>query len=159
MTLTFDPNAYRNLLTEVVPMAIDTESEYERILQLVEKPTFKKNRTIEEQALYKLLIILIETYEIRNEAKSSSRLRPIFGNSAKSSHCCLILFLSCLAAVRLLLAIKRLICFKSSLAMAEKLHLLITLPNKPAVVRLLSVEGQLQVPQILILHRLILRVR
>ena len=63
MTLTFDQSAYRNLLAEVVPSVIDTESEYERVLKVVEQLTFKKNRTTEEQALHKLLVILIEAYE------------------------------------------------------------------------------------------------
>ncbi len=60
MTLTFDQDAYRNLLTEFAPKAIETEEEYERILNKVEELTFNKNRTNEEQALYKLLVILVE---------------------------------------------------------------------------------------------------
>lgn len=63
MTLTFDQNAYRNLLAEIAPVAIDTEEEYERVLKVVEQLTFKKNRTTEEQALHKLLVILVEVYE------------------------------------------------------------------------------------------------
>ncbi|TFI51516.1 transcriptional regulator [Mastigocladus laminosus UU774] len=66
MTLTFDQNAYRNLLAEVTPTAIETEQEYERVLQVVERLTFKKNRTIEEQILHKLLVILVEAYETQN---------------------------------------------------------------------------------------------
>lgn len=66
MTLTFNQITYCNLLAEVVPMAIETEEEYERILNIVEQLTFKKNRTTEEQALYKLLVILIEAYETEN---------------------------------------------------------------------------------------------
>jgi HTH-type transcriptional regulator / antitoxin HigA len=63
MTFTFDQNSYRNLLAEVVPVVIETEEEYDRILKLVEELTFKKNRTTEEKALHKLLVILIEAYE------------------------------------------------------------------------------------------------
>ena len=66
MTLTFDQTTYRNLLAEVTPVAIETEEEYERALKLVEKLTFAKNRTPEEQALQKLLVILIEAYETKN---------------------------------------------------------------------------------------------
>ncbi len=66
MTLTFDTNTYRDLLTEVVPVAIETEQEYERVLKVVEELTFKKNRTTEEKALHKLLVILIEAYETEN---------------------------------------------------------------------------------------------
>lgn len=50
MTLTFDQNAYRNLLTEVTPIAIETEQEYERVLQVVEQLTFKKNRTLKSKS-------------------------------------------------------------------------------------------------------------
>ncbi|WP_243146857.1 transcriptional regulator [Scytonema sp. UIC 10036] len=66
MTLTFDQTAYRNLLAEVASGAIETEEEYERVLKVVEQLTFKKNRTTEEQALHKLLVILIEAYETQN---------------------------------------------------------------------------------------------
>ncbi|OUL24896.1 transcriptional regulator [Nostoc sp. 106C] len=72
MTLTFDQNAYRNLLSEVAPKAIETDEEYERILNKVEELTFKKNRTNEEQALYKLLVILIESYETQNYPMDNS---------------------------------------------------------------------------------------
>ena len=45
MTHYFDKNTYRNLLTEVIPVVIETEEEYDRILKVVEQLTFKKNRT------------------------------------------------------------------------------------------------------------------
>ncbi len=54
------------MLAEVTPIAIETEQEYERVLQVVEKLTFKKKRTIKEQVLHKLLVILIEAYETQN---------------------------------------------------------------------------------------------
>jgi HTH-type transcriptional regulator/antitoxin HigA len=63
MTLTFDQDAYRNLLVEVAPKVIETEEEYDRLLAVVERLTFAKNRTIEERALHKLLVTLIEAYE------------------------------------------------------------------------------------------------
>ncbi len=37
MTLTFDQKTYCNLLTEITPVAIETEEEYERVLKLVEQ--------------------------------------------------------------------------------------------------------------------------
>jgi len=40
--------------------AISTSQPYERVLKLVEQLTFKKNRTTKEQALHKLLVILVE---------------------------------------------------------------------------------------------------
>ncbi|BAZ68309.1 MAG: transcriptional regulator [Pelatocladus maniniholoensis HA4357-MV3] len=85
MTLTFDQNAYRNLLAEVTPTAIETEQEYERVLQVVEQLTFKKNRTIEEQILHKLLVILVEAYETQNypmdESAPHEILQHIMGAS------------------------------------------------------------------------------
>ncbi|MBE9008322.1 transcriptional regulator [Fortiea sp. LEGE XX443] len=85
MILTFDQSAYRNLLAEVVPTAIDTEEEYERILNLVEQLTFKKNRTNEEQALYKLLVILIEAYETENYPMDQSSPHEILQHIMEAS--------------------------------------------------------------------------
>ncbi len=63
MTLTFDPTTYSTLLAQAAPKVIETEEEYERALALTERLHFTKNRTPEERALYKLLVILIEVYE------------------------------------------------------------------------------------------------
>ncbi|MDJ0601619.1 MAG: transcriptional regulator [Crocosphaera sp.] len=56
----------RNLLVEIVPKIIETEEEYQRILTLVEKFTFKENKTVEETKIYQLLVTLIEAYETEN---------------------------------------------------------------------------------------------
>ncbi|NJM23567.1 MAG: transcriptional regulator [Richelia sp. SM1_7_0] len=85
MTLTFDRNTYRNLLTEVIPVAIETEEEYERVLKIVEELTFKKNRTTEEKALYKLLVILVEAYEIENYPMEESAPHEILQHIMESS--------------------------------------------------------------------------
>lgn len=66
MTHHFDKNTYRNLLTKVMPVAIETEEEYERVLKIAEDLTFKKNRSTEEKTLHKLLVILVEAYETEN---------------------------------------------------------------------------------------------
>ncbi|MEH2248299.1 helix-turn-helix domain-containing protein [Nostoc sp.] len=66
MTFTFDETAYGNLLAEIAPKVIETEEEYERILAVVERLTFAKNRTPEERILHKLLVKLIEAYEAQN---------------------------------------------------------------------------------------------
>ena len=63
MTLTFDRNEYKNLLIEIVPKIIETEAEYEQALLIAERLTFSKNRTPEQTALHKLLVMLIENYE------------------------------------------------------------------------------------------------
>lgn len=66
MTLTFNSTLYSELLLEVTPKVIDTEQEYERTLAMVEKITFNRNRTPEETALHKLLVMLVEAYETEN---------------------------------------------------------------------------------------------
>lgn len=81
----FDKNTYRNLLTEVIPVAIETEEEYDRILQVVEELTFKKNRTTEEKALHKLLVILIEAYETQNYPMEESAPHEILQHIMESS--------------------------------------------------------------------------
>lgn len=85
MTLTFDQSTYRNLLAEVAPVAIDTEEEYERVLKVVEQLTFKKNRTTEEQALHKLLVILVEAYETQNYPMDQSAPHEILQHIMEAS--------------------------------------------------------------------------
>jgi HTH-type transcriptional regulator / antitoxin HigA len=66
MTFTFNPQTYSSLLSDTLPQVIDTEVEYDRLLAVVEQLHAKKQqRTPEEEALYKLLVVLIETYEER----------------------------------------------------------------------------------------------
>lgn len=85
MTLTFDQNAYCNLLAEVVPVAIETEQEYQRLLKVVEQLTFQKNRTVEEKALHKLLVILIEAYETQNYPMDKSAPHEILQHIIEAS--------------------------------------------------------------------------
>jgi len=47
----------------VTPTIIETEDEYEAILIIVESLAFNPNRTTEQTALYKLLVLLVEAYE------------------------------------------------------------------------------------------------
>ncbi len=63
--LTFNPTTYINLLMGAVPKVIETEEEYDRMLQQVEKLHFKEELSPEEDKLYDLLVALIETYEER----------------------------------------------------------------------------------------------
>lgn len=72
MTLTFNPTLYSELLVEVTPKVIETEQEYERTLAMLEKLTFNRNRTPEETALHRLLVMLIEAYEIENYPMTES---------------------------------------------------------------------------------------
>jgi HTH-type transcriptional regulator / antitoxin HigA len=63
MTPTFNQSTYVSLLSEAVPKVITTEEEYDRALNLVEPLHFKQTLTSEEDALYDLLVMLIEAYE------------------------------------------------------------------------------------------------
>lgn len=63
MTFAFDQAAYQNLLAEVAPQVIETEEEYDRALQIAERLIFAKETTPEEDALFKLVVLLIEAYE------------------------------------------------------------------------------------------------
>ncbi|MBW4511686.1 MAG: transcriptional regulator [Scytonematopsis contorta HA4267-MV1] len=85
MTLTFDQSAYCNLLAEVVPVAIETEQQYQRLLKVVENLTFKKNRTLEEKAVHKLLVILIEAYEAQNYPMDKSEPHEILQHIMEAS--------------------------------------------------------------------------
>lgn len=63
MTLTFSPDKYGELLMRYRPKLIKTEEENEQALTVVEKLMHRQNRTPEEEALYELLIALIEKFE------------------------------------------------------------------------------------------------
>ena len=63
MTHTIDRDAYTALLAEYQPKVITTEEENERALEIVEKLMMVKNRTREQSAVLKLLVILIEKFE------------------------------------------------------------------------------------------------
>lgn len=66
MTHTINRNVYTQLLAKVVPKIIDTETEYQETLKEIEKLLFIKNRSVEENALYDLLVMLVEKYETEN---------------------------------------------------------------------------------------------
>ena len=63
MTLTFNPEVYKELLSRHLPKAIKTEEENEKALAVVEELMHRNNRTPEEDELYELLIFLIEKFE------------------------------------------------------------------------------------------------
>ncbi|BAZ28421.1 HTH-type transcriptional regulator [Cylindrospermum sp. NIES-4074] len=85
MTLTFDQNAYSQLLAEIAPQVIENETEYKRLLKVAESLTFKKNRTPEERVLYKLLVRLIEAYEEENYPMDKSTPHEILQHIMESS--------------------------------------------------------------------------
>ena len=63
MTLTFNPEKYKELLAHHLPKIIRTEEENEKALAIVEELMHRKHRTPEEDELYELLIFLIENFE------------------------------------------------------------------------------------------------
>ncbi|MCC3428749.1 MAG: transcriptional regulator [Microcoleus sp. PH2017_04_SCI_O_A] len=72
-------------LAEVAPRAIETEAEYDRLLAVAEGLTFAKNRTLEEKALHKLLVTLIEVYEDQNYAIDKSEPHEILQHIMEAS--------------------------------------------------------------------------
>ncbi len=62
MTLTFNPEKYKELLTAYLPKLIKTEAENEQALAVVED-LMHRERSPEENELYQLLITLIEKFE------------------------------------------------------------------------------------------------
>lgn len=63
MTLTFNRERYKDLLSEYQPKLIKTEIENEQALAMVEKLMHLASRTPEQQELYELLIVLVEKFE------------------------------------------------------------------------------------------------
>ena len=63
MTFTFNREQYTDLLIKYQPKIIETEIEYRQALAIVEHFVFKKERTLEELALYDLAIMLVKDYE------------------------------------------------------------------------------------------------
>ncbi|HLO86219.1 MAG TPA: hypothetical protein VK203_14595 [Nostocaceae cyanobacterium] len=62
MTLIFNPEKYKELLTTYLPKVIKTEAENAKALAIVED-LMHRDRTPEENELYQLLITLIEKFE------------------------------------------------------------------------------------------------
>jgi HTH-type transcriptional regulator / antitoxin HigA len=63
MTLTFNRDKYKELLSEYQPKIIKTEVENEEALTIVEQLMHLQNRTPEQDAIYELLVVLIERFE------------------------------------------------------------------------------------------------
>ncbi len=63
MTLTFNPNKYRELLVQYQPKLIRTEAENDQALEIAENLMHRSSRSPEEDELYDLLITLIEKFE------------------------------------------------------------------------------------------------
>jgi HTH-type transcriptional regulator / antitoxin HigA len=71
MTLTFNPQTYGNLLAEVLPQPIANESEYQRVLALIES-MMQRTISTEEDRLLNLFLILVEKFEADHYPASST---------------------------------------------------------------------------------------
>ncbi len=76
MTLTFNQERYKDLLSEYQPKLIKTEVENEQALVMVEKLMHLASRTPEQQELYELLIFLVEKFE-KEFYQPESKSNPI----------------------------------------------------------------------------------
>ena len=63
MTLTFNRAAYANLLADVLPQPIRSQSEYDRVLGIIEASMNKETVSSEEEQLIDLFVILVEKFE------------------------------------------------------------------------------------------------
>lgn len=63
MTLTFNPDKYKELLAMYQPKLIRNEEENDKALAIVEELMHRQNRSPEEDELYELLITLVEKFE------------------------------------------------------------------------------------------------
>jgi HTH-type transcriptional regulator/antitoxin HigA len=76
--LAIDPKRYARLLSKTLPRVIDSDTEYERVLQEIERLMDKStSRTPEEDALLRLMVSLVETYEQQHYALPQSSPREI----------------------------------------------------------------------------------
>lgn len=66
MTQTINLKLYGQLVADVKPKVIETEDEYEQFLAVAERLTFNQNQTPEESALYDLVTMLVEAYELEH---------------------------------------------------------------------------------------------
>ena len=85
-TLTFDRSVYRDLLTQTTPKVIESEQEYDQTLAMVESLTFKRDRTTEEEKLYELLVMLIESYEAKAYPMGELATHKILQHMMESSN-------------------------------------------------------------------------
>ena len=65
-----------------------TEEEYDRLIVIAERLAFKRNRTPEECTLYKLLVMLIEAYEVQNYLIDQAAPHEILQHILESSGTC-----------------------------------------------------------------------
>lgn len=79
-----DPIQYKRLVSKALPRPVDTEEECARVLAIIE-PMMNKDRTAEEDVLFRLLVGLVQEYEDRTmpvpEAPPDETLRYLLAHS------------------------------------------------------------------------------
>ena len=58
-----NPAKYGKLLSKTLPKVIESDEEFDRMVEMLEELDFKKDTTAEEEALAELLAKLIEAYD------------------------------------------------------------------------------------------------
>jgi hypothetical protein len=91
MTLTFNPDKYKELLSQYQPKIIRNEADNEKALAMVEELMHRRDRTPEEDELYELLIALIEKFEqeylcTRNHSNASFNI-AVFDGTKRVTSC------------------------------------------------------------------------
>ena len=85
MTQTINLKVYSQLVAEVTPKVIETEQEYEQFLAVAERLTFKQDQSPEESALYDLVTMLVETYELQHYSIDKSSPAEVLEHIIESS--------------------------------------------------------------------------
>ncbi|MCC3472466.1 MULTISPECIES: transcriptional regulator [unclassified Microcoleus] len=75
MTLIFNSDKYKELLSQYQPKIIRNEADNEKALVVVEELMHRRDRTPEEDELYELLIALIEKFEQEYYAPGATATR------------------------------------------------------------------------------------
>ena len=63
---TLNRTEYGQLCSKVIPKVIESDAEFDRMVEKLEALTFKKNPTLEEETLAELLTKLIQDYDDRH---------------------------------------------------------------------------------------------
>jgi HTH-type transcriptional regulator / antitoxin HigA len=86
MTITLDRDNYSELLVEFSPQVIESEHEYDRVLAIAERLTFKAERSTAEIKFLKLIVALIEDYETEHYPMNDVAPYELLQHLMESNH-------------------------------------------------------------------------
>jgi HTH-type transcriptional regulator / antitoxin HigA len=86
MTITLDRDNYSELLVEFTPQVIESEQEYDRMLAIAERLTFKPERSTAEIKFLKLIVALIEDYEVEHYPMNDVSPHELLQHLMESNH-------------------------------------------------------------------------